>query len=99
MYFMLDEKCYKLLLDIKKADKFKPLGFSYQFDYLFKFDFVDHCMSDSNYYHITSKGEVALNNYCENKHLLLFNKLISVVTLLIALATLIVTLYQVFKSI
>ena len=96
MYFVLDKKSYKLLLKIKKENGYKS-DKSSEFFYLKEFQFIDFYSYDLELFHITPKGEVALNNYRENKYLLLFNKIISILTLFVALGTLVITLYQIFK--
>ena len=95
MYFVLDEKTYKLLLKIKRDKACKSDG-SMQFLYLLDSNFIYSVYGNDYLYEISPRGEVALNNYRENKYLILFNKILSVVTLLIALITLIITIYQIF---
>lgn len=95
MYFVLDEKTYKLLLKVKHNKTCKSDG-SKQFSYLTTYGFLDSVIDQDNLYEISSKGEIAIDNYRENKYLILFNRIISVTTLLIALVTLIISIYQVF---
>lgn len=98
MNFMLDKITYNLLVKISKCNEFVSDKHSDDLRYLNDYQLISHIeRKEKHYYTIYPKGRVAIRNYRENLYLILFNKLVSIFTLLFALATLVITFYQFFK--
>lgn len=97
MNFMLDKTTYDLLLKISNSVKYRCLVFDDNLRYLEHYQFISYEENNNSYYFtILPKGRVALRNYEENEKLIFFNKCISIVTLSIATATLIVAIITLF---
>ena len=98
MELLLDNKTYNLLIAIQNAEIYYCDDHDYDIRYLADYQFAFWGSNNNGpYVTISTKGRVAIRNYRENQNLIFFNKLISVFTLLIALTTLILTMYQFFN--
>ena len=97
MCFVLEKITYNLLVKISKLSEYVCETESDDLDYLRKQEFLFYDYRNNiHHYRISTKGRVAIRNYCENTKLILFDKIISIVTLVVATLTLVTTFYQFF---